>query len=272
MNACTGELRRRVKAGELLVFAQVVDNRSGMAIEVFQEAGYDVISIDREHTALDDETIQQHIRLCRALNIPVMVRVNTDSYEELNRTLDQAPDSVIVPRVRSRAQVDQYIRTIMYPPVGIRGLAGYGCPVAKYHGWPTRREHVETVNDSLMVAIQIETKEALDNVDAIVSHPRLDMVIIGNDDLSLSLGIPGDTQSQMYQDAVMTIIAACQQQGVAPGIPCADAASARFWIERGMRAIWYGNDVGLLWAAASQKIRDFRAEMAGSTLKQLLPS
>src|SRR5664279_5265739 len=114
MRGCTNQLRRRVDARELLVFGCVMDSRSGAVIEMYQEAGFDAVMIDREHTALNSETILEHIRMARALDFPCMVRVADPSYHELNRTLDQAPDGVYVPRIRSRADVEHVMDTVKY--------------------------------------------------------------------------------------------------------------------------------------------------------------
>ena len=74
MKGCTGRLRERVKNGDLILVGCIMDCRSGAAVEMYHECGYDLIMIDREHTALNSETVLEHIRLARALDMPAMVR------------------------------------------------------------------------------------------------------------------------------------------------------------------------------------------------------
>jgi 2-keto-3-deoxy-L-rhamnonate aldolase RhmA len=176
----------------------------------------------------------------------------------------------VVPRVRSKTQVEEIIHTVMYPPDGVRGLAGYGCPVGKYSGWGSRQEQLETVNQNLVVGIQIETKEAIDDLDGILSVERVDMAIVGNDDLSTSLGMPGEADSPAYHSVVREVIRACERHGVLPGIPCGDAKIARYWIEQGMRMIWYGSDVAFLWSGANRRITELRHALEESSAAGLM--
>jgi len=264
MRVCEGQLRRRVDNKDLLVFACIIDSRSSSVIEVFQEAGFDALLIDREHSALNHETIMDHIRVARALGFPCMVRVAEDTYHELNRTLDQAPDGVFVPRVKTREQVERILRTVKYPPLGMRGLAGSTCPVSKYRGWSRGVvEQIETVNRNTVVGIQIETAEALERLDEILSVKGVDMAVVGPDDLGMNLGLPGQLESKPYLDAVQRVIAACDKCGVLPGVATGDPDAAAHWIRCGAKVIWYAADIGLVWTAAVRTMNDLKQRLAG---------
>lgn len=264
MRVCSGRLRQRVNDRDLLIFAGIQDSRSSAVVELYQDAGYDALMIDREHTALNDETICDHIRVARALDFPVTVRVAEDCYHELNRTLDQAPDGIFVPRIRSRQQVEAILQTVKYRPLGIRGLAGSTCPVGKYYGWGSVNEQIETVNRNLVVGIQIETAEALADLDGVLSVPGVDMAVVGNDDLSMSMGLPGQLDHPDYVAAVERVIAACRRHGVLPGIAGGDPDFAASWIARGMRVIWYTSDIYLLWDAAVRQLGALKARLAAA--------
>jgi 2-keto-3-deoxy-L-rhamnonate aldolase RhmA len=262
MQGLTGLLKRRVKNQEILITGCVVDCRSGSVVEMYHEYGYDLIMIDREHTMLNTETILEQIRLARALGIPCMVRAADTTYHEVNRILDQAPDGVFVPRIRSREEAELVVQTVKYAPVGKRGLGGCTCPVSKYMGWSSVAEQIETVNMDLVVGIQIETAEALADLDGILSVPGLDVAVVGNDDLSMGMGIPGQLDNPLYIDAVMRVIAACQRHGVLPGIACGDPARLRFWKDRGMRLVWSAADDCLMWDGARRLMGNIRTSLA----------
>lgn len=264
MRVCEGTLRRRVENKDLLIFGGIMDSRSTAVVEVYKEAGYDVLLIDREHTPLSEETIAEHIRLARALDFPCMVRVAEDCYHELNRTLDQAPDGIFVPRIRSRDQVENVVRTVKYPPLGMRGLAGATCPVSKYVGWDSLADQIETVNRNSVVGIQIETVEALDDLDGILSVPGVDIAVVGNDDLSIRMGIPGQLAHPDYVRAVEGVIEACQRHNVLPGIAMGDPAMAVEWISKGMRAIWYSADICLIHEGAVRGLRALKEGLRAS--------
>jgi 2-dehydro-3-deoxyglucarate aldolase/4-hydroxy-2-oxoheptanedioate aldolase len=240
-----------------------MDSRSGAAVEAFHEAGYDYLLIDREHTALNSETILEHIRLCRALDFPCVVRVAQDSYAELNRTLDQLPDGIFVPRICTRQQVERVLETVKYAPHGKRGVGGSTCPAGRYMGWPSLTDQLRTVNENTMVGIQIETAEALEDLDGILSVPGVDAAVVGNDDLSVGMGIPGQWDSREYRNAVEEVIAACQRHGVMPGIAGGDPQFVKHWAERGMRMFWIAADICLLWEAAARQCRAVRDVVAG---------
>ena len=258
MQVYEGTLRRRVDAGDVLVMGMVHESRSPVVVEMFHETGYDVMVIDREHTCLTEETIAEQLRLSRALGLPCMVRVVEDCYHELNRTLDQAPDGIFIPRLRSREQGERIMDLVHYPPLGHRGLAGSTCPTGRYVGWPSLPEQVETINRQLVVGIQIETAEALADLDGILSVPGVDIAVVGNDDLSISMGIHGQFTSPEYLAAVESVIAACRRHGVLPGI-AAGGANALYWLGRGMRAFWYASDLVMMWQGCQQAMDQFRA-------------
>jgi 2-keto-3-deoxy-L-rhamnonate aldolase RhmA len=221
--------------------------------------------IDREHTALNSETILEHLRLCRALEIPSMVRVADHSYHEFNRFLDQAPDGIMVPRIRTRADAEHVIDTVKYPPLGRRGLGGSTCPVGKYMGWPKLTDQIAYVNEDLVVGIQIETAEAFDDVDNILSVPGIDMAIVGNDDLSIGMGIPGQLDHPRYLKAVESIIASCRRHGVLPGIAGGDPTWVRYWHDKGMRVFWCAADIISMWDGCRRGIAAIRSGLAAKS-------
>jgi 2-keto-3-deoxy-L-rhamnonate aldolase RhmA len=255
MRVNEGLLRKRVDNRDLLIFGVITESRSTSTVEIFEDAGFDAIFFDREHTALNSETIADHIRVARCLGFPCMVRVSEDCYHELNRTLDQAPDGIYVPRIRSRQQVEEIVRMVKYAPEGIRGLGGSTCPISKYRGWGSVVEQIETVNKNLVVGIQIETADALDDLDGILSVKGVDMAVVGSDDLTMSMGIPGELNNPKYLDAVMRVIETCNRHNVMPGIAGGDPEVVGRWIEKGMRVIWYANDIYLMWMAAVQQMK-----------------
>jgi 2-keto-3-deoxy-L-rhamnonate aldolase RhmA len=264
MRVYSGTLRELVDRKDLIIFGGIMDSRSGAVVELYQDAGFDALLIDREHTALNTETVLEHIRLARALGFPCMVRAADDSYHELNRTLDQAPDGIYVPRITSREQVEQIVHTIMYPPRGVRGVAGSTCPVGKYYGWGSVVEQMRTVNDTLVFGIQIETREALDDLDGILSVPGVDIAVIGGDDLSARMGIPGQWDTEVFHQAVEEVFAACARHNVLPGIAGGDPQTVAHWISLGARAIWYAADIALFWSAARSGIVELEKALAAS--------
>jgi 2-keto-3-deoxy-L-rhamnonate aldolase RhmA len=131
-------------------------------------------------------------------------------------------------------------------------------------GWGSVPEQIEAFNRDLVVGIQIETAEALADLDGVLSVPGVDIAVIGNDDLSLGMGLPGRLDSPEYIAAVERVIAACERHGVLPGIAGGDPAVISHWVERGMRAIWYASDICAMWAGVQKQLADLRDALEGA--------
>jgi len=262
MKGCSGQLIKRLNDGDTLLMGCVMDCRSGSAIEMYHETGYDAILIDREHSGLNSETILEHIRLSRALEIPCMVRVAEPSYAELNRTMDQAPDGIFIPRIRTRSEIENVMRMIKFPPKGVKGYGASTCPAGKYLGWKNPVDQLEFFDKEFVVGIQIETVEAIDNLDDILSVPGIDVAVVGNDDLSLGMGIPAQFDTPEYLAAVEKIISACIRHHVVPGIACGDPVKVKYWSDRGMRVFWAASDIVSMWLYTKQNREAIRAEFS----------
>jgi 4-hydroxy-2-oxoheptanedioate aldolase len=264
MRGLTGQLKNRVKNKDILLTGCIMDCRSGSVVEMYHEIGFDVIMIDREHTLLNSETVLEHIRLARALGIPSMVRVAEPSYAELNRTMDQAPDGIYIPRIRTRQELEAVIKMIKFPPRGIKGYGASTCPAGKYLGWESPLHQLEYFNNDFVLGIQIETAEALADLDGILSVPGVDIAVVGNDDLTLGMGIPAQFDNPKYIAAVKEIIAICNRHNVLPGIACGDPAKVRFWKEQGMRVFWAAADVVSMWLYTKQSFAAIQSALSES--------
>jgi len=262
MKGFTGELKKRVKRKDTLLFGCIMDSHSGAVVEMYHETGFDAIMIDREHTALNSETIREHIRLVRALEIPCMVRAADSSYHEVCRFLDQGADGFFMPRIRSRQEAETCVANVKYPPVGVRGIGPSTCPAAKYLGWNHPTEMAKYFNENLVIGIQIETGPALADLDGILSVPGIDVAVVGNDDLSLGMGILGQFDNPRYLKAVKSVIAACEKHGVLPGIAGGDPTWVRYWRDQGMRLFWCAADVISMWNATRSGIAAIKDGLA----------
>lgn len=262
IRVCEGTLRNRLTRGDLLLFSCLTETRNGSTIEIFHDAGYDAVLLDREHTAFNDETISDQIRIARCLGFPCMVRVSEDSYSELNRTLDQGADGVFIPRIVSREQVEKIVHMTHYSPRGNRrGLGSFTSPASKYHGWTNVNEMIDTTNKNIVIGIQIETAEAVENLDAILSVKGVDIALVGGDDLSLGLGIPGQSTNPIIDATIERVIETCKKYGVVPGVACGDPERIKTLTEKGVRVFWCANDVYCLWQAAKGMINKLNKTM-----------
>ena len=124
---------------------------------------------------------------------------------------------------------------------------------------------VKAANDAMICAILIETAEAVEKVDEIVSTPGLDLVWIGFLDLSISMGIPGDYENPRFKQALMCVLRACEGRRIPAGILAKDAHQSMQYINLGFRCISYSGDIWLLQDSLTRGINEIRRGLASGS-------
>ncbi len=216
------------------------------AIKAVSNSGFDWVLYDLEHGPRNIETVNEMIMRSSPSRASTIIRVVWDDRNAIKRALDTGAFGIIVPWVTTREMARDAVTYARYPPLGLRGC-GPG-RAARAWGMPTE-DYIEIANEEIMVAIQIERKEAVDAVEDIVSVEGVDATWIGPADLSLSMGLKvTDAFTHPKVIAAMDrVIDACNDAGVAPGIAGAgDAEKVNGLIERGFRFILAQGDLNLL--------------------------
>lgn len=152
-------------------------------------AGYDFVWVDTEHSYMSHETLLSHIIALRGTCTPVIVRVPQDDLSATKHVLEMGVDGIIFPMIRTAEQANRVISWAVYPPDGERG---FGPMNANDYGFTPAFEYTKKSRDSLCRFIQIEHKDAIDNLDEIMENPFIDGYIFGPNDLSGSYGMLGE--------------------------------------------------------------------------------
>ncbi len=249
-------VKRALKKGETVCGTMVNELRTSCIAQVLASAGLDFFMMDLEHGPFTLETVADIGQVARLAGIVPLVRVPDYAYPWLARPLDAGIMGLMVPRIESRAQVEGVVRAIKYPPMGRRGCAvtarqtEFGsAPVQEWLSW---------ANAETLLIVQIEEKAAVEDIDGILSVPGVDVALIGPNDLSISLGVPGQTNHPLMQAAMQRVVDAAERHGVASGLHIRDLAALKAWQAKGMRFLMYSNDVGLLRQAAEQAAQAIR--------------
>jgi 2-keto-3-deoxy-L-rhamnonate aldolase RhmA len=208
-------VKAKIRAGEA-AFGTICALPSPEVVEIIGVAGYDCVLIDLEHGPLDVETVQAMGRACRATGIVPLARVPDANPKTILRMLDSGCLGVMVPQIETPEQAADVVAACRYPPAGRRSLAGN--TVAANWGIVPAADHVAASNDAVLSIVQIETRRGLDAVEKIVRTPGLDMVFIGPNDLSTSLGYPGQMRHPEVQDAIRRILRAAKDAETLSGI------------------------------------------------------
>ena len=195
---------------------------SSMVAESLARAGVEYVCCDNQHGLIDYADTVGMIQGILVGGSNPIARAPWNEPGIIGKMLDAGAQGVIVPMVNSAAEAQAAVAACRYPPLGARsyGPAGVGPRVSGYF---------DSSAEQVAVIVMVETVEALGNVDAIVNTPGVDAVYVGPADLSISLGLkPGNNDEEAsFTEALETIVAACQNAGVVPGIHSTGALTPR---------------------------------------------
>ena len=227
--------------------------------QLCRNAGADFVLYDMEHTGLGFETLKTQFALCRGLPIVPMVRVPRGEYHFIARALDVGALGVKVPMVNTAAEAEAIVACTRYPPQGRRGAA-FGFAHDDYEGGDVVAK-IAALNARTMVIPQIETREGLDNVEAIAAVPGVDALWVGHFDLTNFMGIPGQFKHPDYLAAIDRIVKACETHGKTAAFLATDDDWARDYAAKGFRMMGYGIDQAMLQRALGLGLDVLRASV-----------
>lgn len=203
--------------------------------------GFDAIWLDQEHSGLTVRDIELASLACRAHGLDSFVRVAPTDYATVMRPMEAGAGGVMAAQVRTAADAEQFVRWAKFFPRGSRGITGAGID-GKFTAIP-QDEYVAAANRDTFVAIQIETKEAVDNIAAIAAVPDVDLLFVGPSDLAQSLGLPGQMDHPRCYETIEHVAAACRAASKPWGIIGRNSDYSSRWVERGCRFLVLGADV-----------------------------
>lgn len=252
------EVKEKLAAGGTAFGSMVFEFFTPGMPRLLKNAGSEFALYCMEHTGVSYETLKPQFALCRALGVVPLVRVPGTEYDFIARALDCGALGVMVPLVDTAEQAKFIVSCTRYPPAGGRRGAAFGFAHDDYEGGEVV-EKMKTIHERTLVIAMIETKLGLENVDAIAAVPGVDALWLGHFDLSNFLGIPGQFDSPVFQDAVKRIVGAANKHGKAAGYMAASAALGKEYLGHGFRLLATGTDQGLLQEATRALLDGMRA-------------
>jgi len=222
--------------------------------EVMAHQGWDSLVVDMQHGMMSIETAIQMMQAISTTDTVPMVRVNWNTPGEIMRLLDGGAYGVICPMVDTREQCEAFVGACRYPPMGYRSL---GPTRARVYGGADYADHA---NETIVTLAMIETQEAFDNRDDIMSVEGLDGVFVGIGDLRLSMtGKAGfDSSDTTVTDALDAILESAQKHNIKAGLFTVDTDYATDMVQRGYEFVTVMTDSMLLSHAASSVVQTVR--------------
>lgn len=220
-------------------------------------AGFDTLYIDMEHSSFPLEAAGQICMACNHLGITPLVRVPGLDPHFIARVMDSGAMGIVVPAVQSADQARAAVSAVKHAPLGERSLAG-AAPQLHYRPLPADQTARE-LDQSSMVVAQIESLAGLAAAEAIAAVEGVDILLVGANDLSGELGVPGKIDHPQVHEAFLRVIKACRANGKTVGIGGLGGRPdlIRQYLKHGAAYVSTGNDISFLTAAASQKRRQF---------------
>jgi len=215
---------------------------SHYSVEILAGAGYDWLLLDCEHSPNDLESLLPQLQACAPYPTSAVVRVPWNDMVNIKRVLDIGAQSLLIPYVCSAEEANAAVAATRYPPTGVRGVAG----TTRATRFGRVKDYAKRAHEEICVLVQVETKPALDQLEAICAVDGVDGVFIGPADLHASMGFPGETSNPAILPLIEEAMRRIRKAGKAPGYLSPVEADARRMLAAGCTFCAVGADVGLL--------------------------
>ncbi len=221
-------------------------------------AGLDFIMLDLEHGPYGMETMADVFKVGRLLGLGCFVRVPELAKGYVSRSLDCGATGVMVPMLESVEQAQLLVRWAKYAPLGGRGFGGAGVHT-NFIGVPADATpaFMARANTDTIAIAQIETAQTIQNIDAIAAVPGIDALLIGPNDLAISMGCPGDLLGDTLDKAIGKVAAAAKKHGKIFGMHGPDPLTDR-WLPRGLNLVMSNVDINIFAAGLKTICQKFK--------------
>lgn len=242
-------LREALGGDGLVLCLALMSARTPDVPAIAAACGYDAVYVDLEHTSTSLETAAMLCASALGAGISALVRVPSHDPSVIARVIDNGATGVIVPHVNSKEEAAAVVNAARFPPIGHRSISGPNAVSGYQPRSPA--ELAAVLERRTVVAVMIETPQAVDAADAIAAVEGIDMILLGPSDLTAEMGIHGDYENDHFRHAVESVAAACRAHGVALGIAGIKSVDLlKRFTDLGLRFISAGTDIGMMTEAA----------------------
>ena len=233
---------------------------SGYSAEVMAQCGFDSITVDMQHGVQDYQSMVACLQATQARPVTPMVRVPWNEPGIIGKVLDAGACGVICPMVNTSEEAERFVAACKYPP---RGTRSNGPVRAGLYG--AAGSYQATANDETLCLPMLETRTAIDNMEAILDVEGIAGVYVGPSDLGFSYGyVPRlDRDEPEILKIYDKLLKECDRRGIFPGIHCSGAEGAVRNIRLGFKLVTLLSDSGLMAAFAKMSVAQARKELEG---------
>lgn len=250
------QIKKRLLNGELVLGTIISEIHNPNIAYMLAQCGFEFFIIDNEHGTYNIETISNMVAAARGAGISVIIRIPEITRENILKPLDSGAAGLLVPMVNTAGEAKEVIKHAKYPPMGNRGAA-----LRRPHNLYAKvnaTEYLQQANKNTFIAVQAETTQSIENINKIASVEGVDCIFVGPFDLSISLGIPGQINHPLEQEAIEKIATACKKHNKIAGILMFDQKLLQQWIDKDFRFAVYSSDITMLADAASDAVKELK--------------
>ncbi len=225
--------------------------------QVAKNAGLDFIMLDMEHGAYSIETFADVAKVARSIGLGIYVRVPELSKRFVSGLMDAGAQGVMVPMLSTEEQAKKLAGWARYPSVGVRGFGS----TAVFTDFDSPKTDIQTFmdqqnRDTLAIA-QIETAEAIENIEKIAAVDGIDVLLIGPNDLAISLGVPGEMNGEVVKTAIAKVEAAAKKYGKKFTLHAGDDV-LKNWISDDMQIVMNNIEINVMKSGFAQIAKKYR--------------
>lgn len=240
--------RKKIQDGSA-VYGPFMKTEDPMFVEIAGFSGFDFAILDMEHGPVSLQQQQNNIRAAVSSGLLPIIRVKDTSENTIGSALDIGACGIQVPHIDNAEQARQVVSFSKFYPMGMRGVCRF-VRAAEYSNMDRDRFFREA-NNSLII-LQLEGKEAIRNLDEIMSVDGIDILFIGPYDLSQSLGVPGQVDHPIVEEKVKDITTRAKKAGKIVGTFVDNFTNASKWKKAGIQYVSYNTDAGIFREACAQ--------------------
>ena len=255
----SSSLKKKLISGKR-IYGTAIISPSPIWAKVVKQANLDFVFLDTEHIPLGRETLSNMCTIYSALGISPMVRIPSPDPVQACTALDGGATAILAPYIESVEQVKALVGAVKYRPLKGKKLQqildGNEIPDEKL------KNYIDERCKNNLLFINIESKPAIENLQALLSVPGLDGVIIGPHDLSCSIGLPEEYTHPVFEKTVTKIIKKCNKRNMGIGIHLSEGPEQQVkWAKAGMNIILHSSDISLFGKILNQEILTIKTKL-----------
>ena len=245
-------LAARLRAGET-IFSAWCGLSSPLVTGTLAREGFNTVTIDAQHGMWDQASIVTGISSIRHGGAAAILRIPLEDWGGASRALDWGAEGIIAPMINNVADAKKFVSVTKFPPIGERSWGPHRATMLA--GIPDQSVYLREFNNDMVTLAMIETKEAMQNLDAIAAVEGIDILFVGPSDLSINLIGKVDPEGKDVEAALEKVLAAAQKNKKYAGVYCHNAERAKACAKRGFKFHAVGSDLGFLRAGAQAQVK-----------------